>query len=233
MSKKNSPDLPPGTVDLVGLGAPLQPQVNLLPPEIRARRSLGRLKMWLGVALLAVLVVAAGGVVWAMSVENRANEQRQAVQDDIAEILAEQAKYSEVPTIKRALADTVAARDLVMSTEVLWAEFLGSIQATIPANVRLIDMTTSLPGPFSAETPSSNPLDPPAVGAVVFNGRASVLPDLADWMDRLAIIPGVVGVSFESADLMDDEGVIGYDISVTVQVDATVQSHRFAAEEGE
>ena len=47
--------------DTTQLGAPSLPQVNLLPPEIKAARNLSRIKGWLGVALLMTLVLAALG----------------------------------------------------------------------------------------------------------------------------------------------------------------------------
>ena len=43
-----------GRADLARLGAPPLPQVNLLPPEVRASRRLGRTKAWLGVNVTAV-----------------------------------------------------------------------------------------------------------------------------------------------------------------------------------
>ena len=228
---KNQPDLPPGAVDVAGLGAPRQPQVNLLPPEVRAKRSLGRVKAWLAVTLLAVLLAAVAGVVLAMVVENRAADDLQAKQDEISRLQSEQARYAEVPRIKGQISATQQARDTVMATEVLWPQFLGAVQATIPDNVRMKTLTTELPGPTVPETPSANPLDPPAVGSVSFSGRASLLPDLAQWMDQLAAIPGVVGVTFDSADFADDEGVYGYDITVGIQVDSTVYAHQYAQAE--
>lgn len=233
MSKKNA-ELPPGAVDVAGLGAPYQPQVNLLPPEVRAKRSLGRIKAWLVVVLLAVVALAAAGYVWSMSVENEALEELAEKESEVMRLQAEQAEYSDVPRVKGMIASTQEALETSTATEVLWPELLGSIQATLPETVRLLDLSTSLPGPAKPETLSGNPLDPPAVGSVDFTARASVLPDLALWMDELMTIPAVVGVVFDTADYAVDDDVVGYDISVTVQIDAGVYALRHVEiEEGE
>ncbi len=47
---------PPQKVKIAG--SPTHPQVNLLPPEIRAGRQLSSIKSWLGLGLLLTLLVA-------------------------------------------------------------------------------------------------------------------------------------------------------------------------------
>lgn len=230
---KNQPELPPGAVDVAGLGAPRQPQVNLLPPEVRAKRSLGRVKAWLAVTLLAVLLISAAAVVGSMFVERAALEELAVKEAEVARLQAEQTKYAEVPRIKGVIAATQEALDVTTATEVLWPGLLGSIQATLPENVRLLTLATTLPGPGAPETPSGNPLDPESIGFIGFTARAAVLPDMAQWMDQLATIPGVTGVAFETADFAADEEVYGYDITVNIQLDRTILAHQPEIEEAE
>lgn len=230
---KNQPELPPGAVDVAGLGAPRQPQVNLLPPEVRAKRSLGRVKAWLAITLLAVLLVSVAGVVLAMFVEKAATDELAAKEAEVVRLQSEKTKYAEVPRVKGLIAATQEALDVTTATEVLWPGLLGSIQATLPENVRILTLSTTLPGPGAPETPSGNPLDPESIGFIGFTGRAAVLPDMAQWMDQLATIPGVTGVSFETADFAADETVYGYDITVTMQVDRTILANQPETEEAE
>ena len=43
------------------MGAPALPQVNLLPPEVKAARTLVHVKQWLGLSLVMVVIIAALG----------------------------------------------------------------------------------------------------------------------------------------------------------------------------
>ena len=57
LSVKN-PSRPVGA----SIGAPHLPQVNLLPPEVRAARGLVRVKQWLALSLVLVVLLLVAGV---------------------------------------------------------------------------------------------------------------------------------------------------------------------------
>ena len=54
--------------------APLLPQVNLLPPEVKAARGLARIKRWLAVGVLVTLILATGLVVKGVMEKKAADE---------------------------------------------------------------------------------------------------------------------------------------------------------------
>lgn len=221
------------SLDLGAIGAPALPQVNLLPPEIRSRRALGRVKVRLGIALLCVVLLAAVGFVYALKSEAdtaRVLEQKRA---DVLQLQSDQAKYAEVPRIKKEIASTVEARDAAMSTEVLWVDYVQAIQAVTPPEVRIFEMSTLMPGPLTPETTSSSPLDGPSIGSVSFTGTAEVLPDLATWIDALNQVPGLQDATYTTAELRDEEAVVAYTIAVTVQVTSDAYSGRFTESEDE
>jgi Tfp pilus assembly protein PilN len=219
-----------GRVDVAGLGAPRSPQVNLLPPEIRARRVLGRVKMSLGVVLLVVVLLAVAGYFGSSAVERSAAKDLAGKQSDVEVLVAEQAKYAEVPLLKAQLSAAKTARTLGMSTEVLWKGYLGAIQTVTPTDVTISSLTTELPNPVLARSASAAPLNAPSLGSISFVGQARALPDLSTWMEALNGIPGLADATFATAALIDTDGVVYYDISTTVQVNGTAVASRFAAE---
>lgn len=218
-----------GRVDVVGLGIARFPQVNLLPPEIRASRVLGRAKMRLAAALLFVVVLAAAGFVGSALIERSAANELVAKQVEVQRLVAEQAKYAEVPRVKAQIASTQLARQLGMSTEVLWKGYLGAIQAVTPAGVTIKNLTTELPSPVLPGSVSGAPLVSPSLGSISFVGQARTLPDLSAWMEALDGIPGLADATFATAPLTDVDGLVYYEIATTVQVNDIALASRFVA----
>src|SRR5665647_1688450 len=104
--------------------APLLPQVNLLPPEVKAARGLARLKKWLALVVLLALLVCAGIVLLAMLQQKDAEDDLGLQQAETERLMAEQARYAEVPAVLGALDRALAAREVGMSTEILWRPYL-------------------------------------------------------------------------------------------------------------
>jgi hypothetical protein len=211
----------------------MQPQVNLLPPEIRSRRDLGRVKVRLGIGLILLVLVLLTAFGYSILAERTASGELQAVQDEVADLQAEQARYAEVPLVKSQIASALAARELAMSTEVLWSDYLRAIQTVAPDGWVLRTLTTAMPTPVTLPVGPANPWGEPSVGSLSFTGRAMTLPDIAAWADALESIPGFSDAYFTSAEITDEKGIVFYDVSSTVQVDAQVFALRFIIEEGE
>lgn len=218
---------------LAALGAPLQPQVNLLPPEIRSRRALGRAKVGLAFVLAGVILLVALGYVYASLTENRAANELAAAEDEVLALQAQQSRYSEVPQVKGQIAAARQARELSMSTEVLWPDYIRAIQAVTPEGVSLSQLSTEMPSPTVGMSLSTSPLDAAGVGAITFNGTSRTLPDLAGWMDALDAIPGFASATYTTAELTDQEGVVVYQIAAAVRLEESVFASRFLATDEE
>lgn len=230
MSARNGTALQDGPGVLfapTSIGAPPRPQVNLLPPEVRSSRALSRIKVRLGVALLALLLVVALAFAWSAFAERAAAQELADKQAESARLVAEQAQYAEVPLVKGQIEATTTARTNVTSTEVLWPDYIAALQSVTPAGVRVSDLTTIMPNPLLPPTSSSSPLDAPSVGSVAFTAQATTLPDIAAWMDALDAIPGFADPTYTTAQLAENNGTVGYTISVIVQVDATAYAERY------
>ncbi len=108
------------------------PQVNLLPPEVRAARGLAVTKRWLLISLGLVAVLCVGGYGLALVEQANATTSLNAAQTETMSLQAEIAKYAEVPQVKQQLADAQAAREVGMSTEIFWQERIAAVTAVLP-----------------------------------------------------------------------------------------------------
>lgn len=222
----------PVPFDAKALGAPRFPQVNLLPPDVRSKRGLRKVKNRLALALLFVLLFLGLAFAWAALMQSQSADDLALKEAEVVRLQTEQAQYSEVPRVKGQIADATAARDIASSTEVLWKSYIEAIQAVAPADWTLKTMTTAMPTPTDPGSVSPDALVAPGVGMIAFTGEASTLPDVAAWMDALDSIPGFSGSVLGSAVATDDDGVSYYETSTTIQVDAAAFALRFAEEEG-
>jgi Tfp pilus assembly protein PilN len=215
------------------VGAFPRPQVNLLPPEVRSRRTLGRVKVRLGLAIVGVVVLLSGAYVFSTFEKASAADNLAEKQTEVQRLVTEQAKYAEVPRVKGQIAAVEQARLLGTSTEVLWPTYLRAIQAVAPEGWTLDSLTTLTPTPLTPASPATNPLAAPNVGTLTFTGRAATLPDVAAWLDALDQVPGFSDPYVSSAAITTNEGAAPYyATSATVQVDSTVFAQRFATDEG-
>lgn len=214
-------------LDLAGLGAAGRPQVNLLPPEVTTRRALGRTKVRLGLGLaLFVLVLGAG---WALSAYMTAAAAANLAveQAEVQRLVEAQAQYAEVPMVKGEIERARSARELGTSTEVLYREYLAAIQAVTPDGWTIRNLTTTMPTPIAAAAAPANVLLDPGVGTITVVGRAKTLPDTSEWLDALATIPGFVDPFVSTEKITDEEGVVFYEVTSTVQVQQSAFAARF------
>lgn len=205
------------------------PQVNLLPPEVRAARGLTVTKRILGLALVGVLILCGVGYAVSLAVSASAAASLAQVQDEAALLKAEQAKYAEVPVVLANLKRTTDARTLGMSTDIQWKGYLDAISAVLPANVSIQTLTMAQQTPSAAAAPPADPLHQQGVAAIAFTGRVTALPDGAAWIDALNSVPTFYGATFTSETADEVDGVAGYTVTSSVLVKSSAFSQRFAA----
>lgn len=209
------------------------PQVNLLPPEVRAKRGLVRVKRWLAVGLALAVLVAAGGVVMAMLAESAAEAQLAEQQAETDRLVQEQQKYAEVPLLLGQLDQVSAARTFGMSTEVLWPDYLSAIAATAPPGVAIDLLSASAAAPGIPAALPTDALAAVSVANIAFEAESLTLPDTAAWLDGLASIPGFSDAWFSSATVSEEEGLVYYAVSATVQINEQAFAGRFDETEGQ
>jgi Tfp pilus assembly protein PilN len=218
--------------DTTQLGAPSLPQVNLLPPEIAAARNLTRIKVWLGVALLMTVVLAAAGFGAALLNGNAATAELETAQSDGARLQGDQAKFAEVPKVLGALADAKAARLVGMSTEVAWTAYLNAISATLPPNVSIDNLSVHGGTPMVPALAPATALQAPSLCTITFAARSMTIPDSAAWADALNSVPGFADAWVSSASVTAQGTTTYYQVVGSVQVNNVALANRFEPTKG-
>ncbi|MCJ7827185.1 MAG: hypothetical protein MUP36_02970, partial [Demequinaceae bacterium] len=118
-----------------------EPQVNLLPPEVEARRARGRQRGLIGMAFFAFLLLLGLGIYWAHSQESDAQTELQAAIDEGARLQAEIDGYQYVLDVQAELAPARNARTFVGSTEIRYGEILRQMEEVMPTKTRIMGMT--------------------------------------------------------------------------------------------
>lgn len=209
------------------------PQVNLLPPEIRAARSFGAVRRMLIFAMLASVVVAVAIAVYAVAQESQAKSALDAEEKRTQELLAQQAEYAEVPLVLGVLDDARDVRQYAMATDVVWAKYLRAIAAVLPEDVSLDRLTVETEAPLIALTPPESVLSPPGVARITFATRSERVQDTVAMLDALDGLPGFRDAFFTQHRIAEQDGSVFYEVEVTVELDAHIYSGRFASEDAD
>lgn len=207
------------------------PQVNLLPPEIRAAQGLRHLKKWLaaGVGLVVLVLVLVYGL--ALMSKGAADAELAQAHDQSTALAAEQAQYAAVTPVLSGLQRTEEARQTAGSTDILWKGYFDAIAAVLPPNVSIDSVAVVQTTPMAAAStgvPSVDPLTPTGVATLTIAARATGLPDDAAFTDALNTIPGFYAAQTSTTVIgMTESEAVAYAISGSVQVDERAFSRRF------
>lgn len=204
------------------------PQVNLLPPEIRAARSLRVAKRYLVLLLAAVALACALGYVGALLSRSDANALLSEAQSRTAQLQTEQNKYAEVPTITSALTQSENAASATMGDEVLWAPYLSAFTAVLPAGVTVDTVAiTALADTETDGTSSASATD--QLASFAFTVRSPSVPDTAALLDALSSVTGFTDPFVQTVSFTANQsgGASYYSVSGTVTVTSAALSHRF------
>lgn len=214
--------------------APARPrmQVNLLPPEVTAARTLRRVKVWL---LVAVGVVVAGLVLLlllALQTERIAQDRLAQAQERTVALQREAARYAEVPQVLGQIEDVEQARDVGMSTEVRWRTQVDALTAVLPSTMSLENYSLVAPAPQDALPSPADALQRPAVASIAFDARSLTVPDTAALMDALEAVPGFQDVRVTTVGRTAGEnGTVYYQVAGSVQLTDRTFAHRFTETE--
>lgn len=194
------------------------PRVDLMPPEIRLKRSQLRTRRSLRLALFAVfvLVVVACGGAWAWAALAQTSlASAQAEQDGL---VAQQAKYSKVTTIQDAITLIQAGQTVGDATEIDWQDYLTKLQATLPAGVALATVSIGTADPMTAYAQSTTPLEGNRIATLAFTATSPSLPSIPVWLDGLKTLPGFVDATPGQVSLTN--GVYSADVTMHIGPDA-------------
>ena len=214
------------------IAAPAMPQVNLLPPEIRAARGLRVVKRWLVLTLVLVLVLCAMGFAGSLFARSAAANDLTQARAETSRLQLEQQKYAEVPQVLNALQAATSARALGMSTEVQWKAYLAATAAVLPQGVSIDSLVVTGATTMTPAAPAASPLQGPSVGEIQFTARSQTVPDTAALIDALNSVPGFADAFVTSTTVASNTALTYYTVDATVHFTSLAYDHRFAATEG-
>lgn len=171
-------------------------QVNLLPPELRAREVTRRQTSL--VVVVGVIVIALVGLFYFFQVMNlsRAQDDLAAQQADNDQLQAQINELQRFADLQAQLAARQALIRTVFTGEISWSSALLDVSRVIPTNAYL----TSLIGAASAAAPTEGaPAAGPLIGNMSFTGQVLETNTLASWLTRLEQVDGWVNAWFNSA----------------------------------
>lgn len=168
----------------VGTRPRTQVQINLLPPEIRARQRTRRAFRFALVGAAAIgLVLASVTVMQHLQI---AKEERT--------LLAHQAKagalrnqvneLKEVDILAATADQTRGVLTLALANDVTWSRFLDDLDTVIPADSWVGNLNMSA-------KPGQTPLGEASFGTVQFDGSVTSFPGLSNWIDTMERLDGL------------------------------------------
>lgn len=170
-------------------------QVNLLPPELRAREVTRRLTST--VVFVGVILLALVGLFYFFQVMNlsRAQDDLAAQEADNAQLQAQIDELQRFADLQAQLAVRQTLVQTVFAGEVSWSSALLDVSRVIPTNAYL----TSLSASISAAPVEGAPGGAALVGSIAFTGQVLETDTLASWLTRLEQVDGWVNAWFNSA----------------------------------
>ncbi|MHA6693289.1 hypothetical protein [Homoserinimonas sp. A520] len=203
-----------------------EPRIDFLPPEIKAAKQARKSRRVLLALVVLVMVLCAGGYVFATTLALQSQERLAAEQSRTQELLQEQLKYSDARAAANQLAVVEDARLVGSAAEVLWREYLAAVQGTVPAGVSITTFTVDSVSAFEVPPELTVPLQTKRVASLSLSAASPGLAEIDQWMVALRGLRGYADSTVTSITLQ--EGV--YMANVVLNVNADAFERRFFEE---
>lgn len=229
-----TPDLAPPIPGTARLAAPAggaallvagPPRADLMPPEVRLRRSQLRTRRLLRIALVGVVVAvglaSAGSFGWSAITQAALDSARQQHQA----LVQQQTKYAQINALTKDIALVEAGQRVGASTEIDWQSYLSQLAAVLPAGLSIstVDVESASPVQPTASTPSA--LQGSYIATLNMTVTGPALPPVPTLLDSLQTLPGYVDAVPGQVALVDNKG---YTVTITMHIDQKAYDGRFA-----
>jgi hypothetical protein len=192
--------------------------VDLMPPEVAARRRFRRsLRVMIATVLAAVLAAAAAFLVsWQDALA--AGEELAAEQSRTTRLQTEAGRYSAVPAVLGTIDRARTSLTVAMGPEVAWYPVLDEISRTAPEPVWFEDITLAAVQPG---TPSDNPIATPgAVATVTMTGSGLGHQDVVRWLDAMGGMAAWADPAFSDSTLDDSGSTVSFTSAAVLSSEA-------------
>ena len=200
------------------------PRVNLLPPEIAERRRARVIRVGMGAAVAASVVVVAAAYLMAHSSATSAQSDLEAAQSQNTLLRAQVAKFAGDESLRAQRDAQQTMLQTAMAPEIQWSHYLNDLSLRIPNNNWITKVSIS--ETFGSATPAAatagSALADAGVGKITFEGMAFTHDDVATWLDSLAKEKGYANPYFSSsvAQVLGGHQVVKYSSSISLTPDA-------------
>lgn len=206
------------------------PSVDLLPPEVRARRAVRTARRWCVVVFVGVVVLTGGMCLFGIGERVVAEAELLAEEQDSDLLLAELGTYSEVVRIQSDITRTRQAIAFGMRNEVLWADLVERFDTALPDFAHAENMSISIDFDRTVLAADDDPfVSGESIGNIDWVITVPVLAQSGDLLSALDAAEGLFDTTFTRVERVDGEGV--HRVTGSVLIDPTLRSGRFAIED--
>lgn len=180
-----------------------EPRIDFLPPEIKAGNLARKTRRSLLVLVVATVAVCAAGYVFATTLAVQSQVKLAEEQAQTQQLLAEQAEYSEVRTVSGTTAAVQDARIVGSATEIMWADYLAELQASLPVDSTIETFVVDSQAALEAAPEVAVPLQDNRVATITFAVRVASLPVVDSLLVNLRELTGYAGAVVTTIALED------------------------------
>lgn len=200
---------------------------DLLPEAVRRRRAMRAVRVRCVAVLLVVVLALVAGMAWGMMQRSQAQSRRTAAQVEQDRLVAEIATYADVSGLRSEIAAVRTAIADGMRNEVLWADLVRHIEASLPSYAVPESMSIAITFEAEFEDRDDHPLDPgDAIGTISWVIWVPTLPQSGSLLTALDAADGLFGATFTAVDR--EEGA--HRVSGSVRLDRSWRAERYTEE---
>jgi len=175
---------------------------NLLPAEVNAKFAEKRVRNYLLISGIVVLLAIVGLSVWRVLAVDHAQSQVTSLKQQLNTInTVEIPKYDKAVALKASVVAQQAALKPLVANEVDWLTVLNQASTYQPTTATLTSLTLTMASPTSTTTPATGSTPPaatPPASAILATASASIttpsVPDVTLWGTTMGQSPAFVNV---------------------------------------
>jgi hypothetical protein len=201
----------------------LEPRVQLLPPMVKQREKNRRSRRLMVFAVVVAIAIIGGASAFAFLRATQAAGALAAEQARTAQILEQQAQYSEATKIDGLVTSTKQAQLLVTTTEVRWSRAMAEMNASVPAGYEVVSASAQFGAPWEPAIASTGVLREQGVAVITLVLSGAEYRQPADFTRIVSFLDGVSDFFVKGTELKAG----GYSTTVIFTLDTSKLDGRF------